>query len=217
VRWRGGALLALLVGALSACSSIEPYDYTAFRANPPRSILVLPPLDDTMEVEPSYAYLSTVSHPLGELGYYVFPVAVVSKMMQDNGLPGPAEMHSVSLAKVDEIFGADAVLYMVLSNWGTSYQVIDSSTTVSVEARLVDVATGIELWGGSATGRISSSSGQSGLIGMLVGAVVNQIAATISDPSLEVARRANAGLFGDRHRGLLHGPYHELWGTGPEG
>ncbi len=115
----------LLCVCASGCQTTSTFDYARYRQYPPRSILVLPPVDDTMEVAASYAYLPTVTRPIVERGYYVFPVAVVDRMMRENGLPGPAEMHTIALAKIDEIFGADAVLYLTLSDWGTSYGVID--------------------------------------------------------------------------------------------
>lgn len=203
---RSLALCAL--GALAACETPQPYDYTLFREHTPRSILVLPPLDNTLEVDAAYAYLSTVTRPLAEQGYYVFPVAVVDRMLRDNGLPGPAEMHGVGLERVREVFGADAVLYITLEDWGTAYRVLDSSTEVTAEAHLVDTASGLEIWSGKHTAATSSSAGQGDLAGMLVGALVNQIVTSISDPSLDVAASCNEGLFCNTHDGLLLGPYH---------
>jgi hypothetical protein len=206
-------LAPLLALALVACESTPPYDYAAFHAHAPRSILVLPPLDNTMDVSATYAYLATVTRPLAERGYYVFPVAVVDRMLRDNGLPGPAEMQSVSLAKLGEVFGADAVLYVTLENWGTAFHVIDSSTSVSVQAHLVDVATGTEIWRGKNTATYSSSSNSGGgLFGMLAGAITNQIMTSIEDPSQDVARQCNDGLYCNSYSGLLYGPYSENYG-----
>jgi hypothetical protein len=191
-----------------ACATPEPYDYSLYHQHMPRSVLVLPPLDNTLEVEATYAYLSTVTEPLAERGYYVFPVAVVDRMLRDNGLSGPAEMHGAPIDRLREVFGADAVLYVTLQDWGTSYRVLDSATEVSVEAHLVDLHTGTEIWSGSHTAVVSSSSGSGDVIGMLVGAVVNQIASSVSDPSLDVARDCNNVLFCNTHSGLLLGPHH---------
>ena len=205
-------LLATVLAVLAACETTPPFDYTLFHAHQPRSILVLPPLDNTPEVDAAYAYLSTVTRPLAERGYYVFPVAVVDRLLRDNGLPGPGEMHAVPLARLGEVFGADTVLYITLEDWGTSYRVLDSATEVTARARLVDVASGVEIWHGENSAAYSSSSGQSGLVGMLVGAVVNQVMSSVVDPSLDVARDCNAGLFCNDHDGLLYGPYNEDYG-----
>jgi hypothetical protein len=204
-------LVAALVG-LGACQTPEPHDYSLFHAHMPRSVLVLPPLDNSMEVDAAYAYLSTVTEPLAERGYYVFPVAVVDRMLRDNGLPGPGEMHQVPLQRLGEVFGADAVLYITLHDWGTAYRVIDSATEVTAEASLVDVASGTEIWHGRHTAVTSSSSAGGGVFEMLVGAVVSQVMSSIVDPSLDVARQCNAGLFCNDHDGLLLGPRHEKYG-----
>ena len=86
-----------LVGfmALVGCKALPPYDYTAYQQHPPRSILVLPPMNESTAVEGTFGYLSTVSRPLAERGYYVFPVDVVDRLMRENGLPGAGEMHEV--------------------------------------------------------------------------------------------------------------------------
>ena len=209
------ALAALAVPVLGACTTVEPYDYSLFEAHHPRSVLVLPPLDDTLEVDAVYAYLSTVTRPLAERGYYVFPVAVVDRMLRDNGLSGPGEMHQAPLDRLREVFGADAVLYVTLKDWGTAYRVIDSATEVTVEAHLVDTASGTEIWAGQHTATYRSSSGDGSILGMLIGAVVNQIASSVSDPSVGVARDCNQALFCDETRGFLLGPYHPEYVGGP--
>ena len=56
------------------------------------------------------------------------------------------EMHGVSHQKLREIFGADAVLYLKVTEYGTSYQVINSDTRVAVSGELVDIRNGKLLW-----------------------------------------------------------------------
>ena len=202
---------AIALGALAlawGCATPEPYDYTAFVAHQPRSILVLPPLDETVEVGASYAYLSTVTRPLAEQGYYVFPVALVDRVLRENGLPEPFEQHQADPAKLEEIFGADSVLYLTLSGWGTSYQVLQSVTEVTLGGELVDLGTGTGLWGGSTVARVGSGDGGGGLVGMLVSAAVTQVASSFADRSRDVARMANGQLFLNDHSGLLVGPLH---------
>jgi hypothetical protein len=55
--------------------------------HPPRSILMLPPLNESTAVEATWGYLSTVTQPLAERGFYVFPVAVIDQFLKENGLP----------------------------------------------------------------------------------------------------------------------------------
>jgi hypothetical protein len=203
---RAGALAAAAVTA--ACAAAPPRDYAAFREHLPRSILVLPPLNDSPDVVAPYVWLSTITRPLAECGYYVFPVAVVDAFMKENGLPTAGEMHAVSLAKIQEVVGADAVLYVTVESWGQKYRIVSSDTVVRARARLVDVADGSELWAGTAFAQRSSAAGQTDPIGMLVAAVVEQIVASITDPAYELSRTANEVMVNDAHDGLLRGPRH---------
>ncbi len=152
-------------------------------------------------------WLSTVSRPLAEQGYYVFPVAVVDAMMKENGLPTPHEMHQVSLKKIDEIIGADAVLYVTLEDWGQKYQVINSVTKVKFRARLVDVKSGDTLWEGDQ--RVIQSSGVSvNPVVMLVSAAVTQIINSVSDSTYPLSKVANSRMIMQDKNGFLRGHYH---------
>ena len=176
-----GILIASL--ALAGCVTKKPYDYTNFRAHPPRSIIVLPPLNQSTDVRGTYSYLSTATRPLAEMGYYVFPVVEVDELMKENGLPTAGEMHQAPLDKIGDIFGADAVLYVTLKQYGSKYEVISSVTTVSADAKLVDVKTGVVLWEGVTT--VSQGSGDSGdgIFGALITAAVTQIVNSATDPA----------------------------------
>ena len=204
------ALMALLVLLLAGCAS-PPYDYTNYRAHPPRSILVLPPLNETTAVQGTYSYLSTVTQPLAEMGYYVFPVAVVDHFFKENGMPTAGEMHQAPLHKIREIFGADAVMYITLKEYGSKYQVLNSATRVVARGKLVDAATEIVLWEG--TVEAQENSGSTGnILGDLMAAAVMQAINQAGDHGHDVARTANA-QFAVKNHGLLYGPYHPKYGT----
>lgn len=205
-----GLCLPALSLMLTGCvTPQEPYDYTNFHAHPPRSILVLPPLNESTAVEGTYEYLSTVTFPVAEMGYYVYPVSVTDHFMKDNGMPTAGEMHQVSLDKVREIIGADAVLYLTLKEYGSKYEVLASETRVVVQGKLVDTRTGLLLWEG--TGMAQEGSGAGGnLIADLVAAAVTQVVASSVNEVHQVSRMANANLFMTKDRGLPYGPYQRL-------
>jgi len=203
--------LLLSVVLVAGCAS--PPDYTAFRNHRPRSVLVIPPLNESTDMKATYSVLSTVTRPLAEMGYYVFPVAVIDQFLKENGMPTPGEMNQIPLHKIDEIVGADAVLYLVVQQYGTKYSILDSSSIVRMHARLVDVQTGNLLWSGQIELRQSSSSGSNDLVGMLVSAAVNQVVSHSTDEAHKVAVGASARLFMTRNKGLLYGPYRPEFGT----
>ena len=207
--------VTLLVIFFAGCSfkEPEPYDYSAFLQKKPRSILVLMPTNDSTDVTGSAAVLANAVAPLSEVGYYVFPVTLVNDTFKQNGITEPNEIATVPLNKLDKIFHADSVLYINIKDYGTSYAVISSSTKVVLEAKLIDIKSGAKLWEGTATAIEDSSSGQSSLLGMLVSAVISQVANTISDRSYDLAAMADAYLFSSNcHNCILYGPYSTHYG-----
>jgi hypothetical protein len=201
-------LAAILASALllTGCQTVKPYDYTNFRAHPPRSILVLPPLNESTAVEGTYGYLTTVTRPVAERGYYVFPVAVVDQFMKENGLPTANEMQQAPLAKVAEITGADAVLFLDLKQYGAHYQIVSSVVTVEVTAKLVDTRTGLLLWEGHGIAQ-QGSGGSGNILGDLIAAAITQALNKHTDRAHQVSRLANANLFFPEETGLPYGPY----------
>ena len=208
--FRACAMALLLALLASGCATHPPqaYDYSAFKASKPKSILVLPPLNSSPDIGATYGMLSQVTYPLAESGYYVLPVTLVDETFKQNGLTTAADIHQVAMAKLREIFGADAGLYIDIKKYGSSYQVIDSVTVVMAEARLIDLRSGAVLWQGraSASNEQQSNSG-GGLVGMLVTAVIKQIVASTTDASYQIAGTASQRLLSaGQKNGILYGP-----------
>lgn len=204
-----GALCLALASLLGACATqTKPYDYTAFKAAHPASVLVLPPLNDSQEVNATPGVLAQATMPLAEAGYYVLPVTLVNETFKNNGLTQAADIQAVSTTKLHDIFGADAALYLRIKQYGSTYSVVSSAAVVSLEARLVDLRTGTLLWEGRA--RASSDEGKSnqgGLLGMLVSAVLDQIVNSVTDASYKVAGAASVRLLSPTAKdGILPGP-----------
>ncbi|MCG3463683.1 DUF799 domain-containing protein [Xenorhabdus bovienii] len=210
-----GAIAALLLLTLTGCVQQKPYDYTALRESQPKSILVLPAVNKSVEIQAGGSLISQVTYPLAESGYYVFPVAVVEETFRQNGVTEAQDIQNISYKKLHDIFGADAALYLDITQYGTQYLVISSDTRVSAAARLVDLRSGKQLWSGTATASSTENDNHSsgGLIGMLVSAAISQIANTITDRGHDIAgitsnRLLSAGQYGR----LLYGPRSEHYG-----
>jgi len=201
-----GAMVILASYFFVGCAQMQAYDYTNYRAHPPRSILVLPPINESTVIEGTYGYLSTVTQPLSELGYYVFPVAVIDQYFKENGMPTAGEMHQVPLQKVSEIIGADAVLFITLEQYGSKYQVLNSTVTVKAKARLVDTRTGILLWEGEGMAQ-NTTNGSGNILADLIASAIVQAINSSTDAAHSVSRQANVALFYTKDRGLLPGPY----------
>jgi len=210
-------IAALAIIVLSGCATQKtppPYDYTLLKESKPRSILVLPPLNQTPEVRASYSMLAQVTQPLSESGYYVFPVSLVDETLKENGVTEASDAHQLPASKLREIFGADAALYITMTQYGTVFRVLDSITTVTAEAKLVDLKTGSVLWTGNASASSAEQQNQQqgGLAGLLIAAVVKQIIGSVTDQSHPMAGVTSQRLLkAGRAYGLLYGPRSPLY------
>ncbi|WNO07775.1 DUF799 domain-containing protein [Teredinibacter sp. KSP-S5-2] len=189
---------------LAGCSSIQTQNNTELVQNRPRSILVIPPLNNSVEVNAPYTFISTITRPLAEKGYYVFPVAVIDHFFKENGLPTPGEMNGVPLDKIREHIGADAVLYTTIEDWGQKYLLFNTVTVVNAKLNLVDTRTGTVLWTGRARAERSQGDGQ------LLQAIVSHIVESLTDSTPELAREANRSAINGSGSGLVDGPYKDV-------
>ena len=210
-------LMAYLATMLVGCASRQgpALDYTAFKQSRPRSIVILPPINESPDVLATYSMLSQMTRPLAESGYYVFPVALVDETFKQNGLTVPNDIQSVAPAKLREIFGADAALYVTVKKYGATYTILNSVAVVSATAQLVDLRTGTTIWYGAATAN-NNEGGNSGggLIGALVAAAVKQIINSTADTSHPVAAKTSLRLLSaGQLNGVLYGPYLQQYGS----
>ena len=206
-------LIAVFTAILVSCAST--YDYTGFRESRPRSILVMPPANQSLEIAAPMTYLSTSVYPLAESGYYVIPVAISEEMFRQNGVTVAEEAHAIPFDKLHDIFGADAALYITVTRFGVSYRLTSSVTEAEANVRLVDLKTGTEIWSGKARAEDSSGAVRaSGLAGLLLSTAINQAVNVLSDKSHDVGRTANYRMLtAGSTDGMLYGPYHPKFGT----
>jgi hypothetical protein len=203
---RSAVTLVALI-ALTGCAAKR--DYSGYFAHEPRSILVVPALNETTAVEAEPVYMTTISRPLAERGFYVFPVYLTELLLRDLGLPEAGLINQVPLERFRDQFGADAVLFVTIKDWSTKYVVLQSSTVVQVSLVLKDTRTGTVLWETTQSAARSSGDGGGGLIGMLVSAAVTYAINQIIDVDYRpLAYQANVQAFVMPGISLPTGPYH---------
>jgi len=173
----------------------------------PRSLLILPPINESTDAEAKDYYMTTVEVPFALMGYYTFPVEMVGDIMKQEGVYDTELLYNMPLTKFNEYFGADAVLYTRIKKWDVSYMVLASSLTVSIEAEIVSTKTSQKLW--SYTGTVvvdlsGSNGGNNGIAGLLVQVVATAVNTAAAD-YVRYARIANQRIIYT----LPFGPYHE--------
>lgn len=207
--------IVLAVGLLGACVvPPEKKDYTQFRAENLRSILIVPVVNNTVNVNAADYFLATIATPVAERGYYTFPINLVKKVMEEDGLADANMVHAANPARLGELFGADAILYISIDNWETRYIILAATTTVSFTYILKSGRSGEELWRESSTLSYSPSAQGGGgsplatLIVMVVSAAIQKAAPNY----IPLAKQANAKTVLTPGLGLPAGPYHKEYG-----
>lgn len=199
----------LFTGCAATTMPKNTRDLSKYSAHIPKSILVMPPVNESPDTRASNSYWSTVTVPVAEAGYYVFPITVVDTMFKENGVYNGSDAQTISTQKLQEIFGADAALYIKIKEYGSKYQVIQTVATVAVEAKLVDLKSGELLWEGTEKQVLSNDNNNAGLIGMLVGALIDQVSNHLNDKAHVLSGTVSYLLYSpqlSQQKGLLYGP-----------
>lgn len=217
VRISGFILLATLLFTSGCVTPPVQKDYSVFRAADPHSILIVPPINNAIDVDATAFYLATISRPVGERGYYVFPVHMVQTMLENEGLSDANLVHSSDPRVLANMFGADAILYVTIQRWDAKYVVFNTSVTVQFDYMLKDGKTGGELWSDSRTRVFSSSdqNSQGGLAGLIADAII--AAVEKAAPSyVPLAKQANGQAVTTAGQGVPAGKYHPMYGKDGE-
>jgi len=218
---RTACIITAMAAALvfCACASTPP-ETPIPRENHPYSILIMPPINRTVDVRAPAIFLAGSTRPLAESGYYVIPVALSETVFRQNGIMAAEEAHMLDHAVLRDIFGADAAMYIVINSFGPSYQLLRSVVQVSASARLVDLRTSQIIWAGQIfkeQGRndalnLSGGSIAQQLIIMAGQAAIDQVINVVFDPSERLAKEAIHRAFsasGSRSSARIpFGPHH---------
>ncbi len=188
------ALIALLLAGCAPKITKEEFAPNMYKTHPV-SILVLPPINKSTAAEAKEYYLTTITEPLAEAGYYVYPIEMVSEILKEEGLFDTETMNNVPLSKFRDFFGADAVLYVKIEEWNTSYFITSGSVTVKLACELKSTVSGETLWfyDNKVTINTSASNTGGGLAGLLVAAVATAIQTATQD-YVPIAKQVNENI-----------------------
>jgi hypothetical protein len=115
-------LVVLLVGCGSSGKKRVPFDFGPFVESDPYSVLVAPIVAPLHATEKDW-FLSTITKPLAERGYYVFPVRMSQQLAALAGFGrgrdgvGFEEFSPEAASELAAFFGADSVLFCRIMRW----------------------------------------------------------------------------------------------------
>lgn len=210
--------LLLLVLAVSSCGLSSPSQtrsslYPGMYEEHPVTLLVMPPINNTANVEAKELLYTSISRPLAEAGYYVIPPTLAMAVLrQESGYDAELFLDR-PLRQFHDFFGADAVVFSVIESWAKQGVGINTKLRYFIKSTLTDeilfdrtcdlfLDLSVHSDHGSSEKRVGST-----LLGVLVDLAASALNTALTD-HIEAARKANYYIFQD----LPVGKYDNLYG-----
>lgn len=201
-------ILCLIITLFTGCATDSgPRQRTQFEQLKPRSILVVPVVNKSVDVQAPTSLLTTLPTVLGNKGYYVFPINTVKTVLDHEGFYEPAEVHNQPPEALAAMFGADSILYVTINNWTSQYILLSTTTIVDFSYKMVS-KDGHTFWSERKTLTYSPQSTDTGnafanLISSAISAAIERAAPNY----LPLTRQANSEVFLYGRNAIPPGPY----------
>lgn len=110
------SVVATLV--MSSCATYtRGSQYSGFYEEKPVTILVMPPINNTTNVEAKDLLYTSISYPLIEAGYYVISPHLAMEFLKAESAYDAEMFIDKDASKFGQVFGADAVVFSVVDKW----------------------------------------------------------------------------------------------------
>jgi len=203
-------VLVATVSILSGCATRTQYltkqeAFPAMYDQKPLSILVVPAINDSTAADAGDIYASTIAPYLSYGGYYVLPIEITTAMLRADGIQDGHQLLDVPAEKLGAMFGADAVLFVNITEWDTNYRVFGGNVTVAIGFDLKSTKTGESLWSYKVR-QVTNTSGDSNNGGLL-GAIIVTAIKTATQDYMPIAKQVNSIAVSTLPLGSYH-PFH---------
>lgn len=208
--------MKLKLAAIAVCSTLltgcvtQPVkrDQSALLAAAPRSILVVPTINRSLDVDAPNYVLAALPIPIAEKGYYVFPVNTTKVVLEQEGFYEGERIHQQPPETLAKLFGSDAVLYVAIKQWDAKYVFLTTVVTVDFDYRLVSKE-GVELWSENKRMQYSPQNNNNAASPMaaLIGAIVSAAITRAAPNYMPLTQQANQQVFLHGPNALPNGPY----------
>ena len=198
-------LVSFMLTSCSMLSSVtRESQYAKMYEEKPITMLVMPPINNSANVEAKDLLYTSISRPLVEAGYYVFSPLLAMDILKAESAYDAELFFDAPLAAFNNYFGADAVVFSVIDKWakkGLGIQakiryVIKSTYTNEI---LFDRSCDLYL-------DLSVNSSSGGTFGALANLVASAINTAVTD-HIVAARKANYFILRDIPRGKYSPDY----------
>ena len=201
-------ILALCALVLASCgpanvltrSSLYPKMYE----EKPVVLLVLPPINNSSNVEAKEYLYTSISDPLAEAGYYVISPFLAMDILRSESAYDAELFVEAPLGNFARFFGADAVVFSEINTWTKRGFGIDTEIRYFIRSTssgeiLFDRTCDLYL-------DLSSTSSSNTLLGAVIDLAVSTLK-TITTEHITAARSANEFIFQDIPSGKYRDNY----------
>ena len=202
-------ILAAGIASLTGCVT-QPIkaDQSALLAAAPRSILVVPTVNQSLDVDAPNYVLAALPIPIAEKGYYVFPVNTTKVVLEQEGFYEAERIHQQPPQTLAKLFGSDAVLYVAIKQWDAKFALFTTIVTVDFDYRLVS-KDGVELWKENKRMQYQpqNNNNAGSPMAALLTAVISAAVARAAPNYMPLTQQANQQVFILGPNALPDGPY----------
>ena len=180
--------------------------YAKMYEEKPVTLLVMPPINNSTNVEAKDLLYTSISRPLVEAGYYVISPLLAMDVLKSESAYDSEMFFDAPLTAFQNYFGADAVVFSVIDTWAKKGMGIETKIRYVIKSAytndtLFERSCDLYL-------DLSVDSGTNGLLGALVDLAASAINTAATD-HIKAARKANYYILRDIPRGK-YSPEHML-------
>ena len=178
--------------------------YAKMYEEKPITLLVMPPINNSTNVEAKDLLYTSICRPLIEAGYYVISPLLAMDVLKAESAYDSEMFFDASLTAFQNYFGADAVVFSVIDKWAKKGMGIETKIRYVIKSAytheiLFDRSCDLYL-------DLSVDSGNNSLLGALIDLAASAINTAATD-HIKAARMANYYIFRDIPRGKYNPEY----------
>jgi len=203
-------ILSLVVAlSLSSCGVTNTaltrgMQYSKMYEEKPLTLLVMPPINNTSNIEAKEYLYTSINQPLAEAGYYIVSPAMAMDILKAESAYDAELFINTPLTKFQQYFGADAVIFSEINSWTKTLSGIKTNIRYFIKS----TSTGEILFDKTCDLYLDLSkdiSSQNSILGTLANLAATALS-TATTEHIEAARKANGYAFHD----IPYGKYHPL-------
>ena len=188
----------IIVVIVSSCVTKEPIKksiaYKGMYSEKPLTVLLMPPINRSTNVDAKQYFHSTLNIPLSNQGFYIVPPFLSMEILRKESAYDTEMFLNSPLAKFGEVFGADVALFTIIHKWNKSY----AHVIVEVEYIVKSIKTNEILFErhGEIDYNTAVSTNAGGIAGLIADIALTAIN-TATTKYVDVAKSCNLYTFRD--------------------